>query len=128
MDLAQGFAKILVQVTKDAGHEVDPENVDHQIRALLVAGAMLGFRAGLSPDGFAAMALGSFEGLCASLNADISKCPKSKFRCSVCSEPQYETPGGLCCLNGHGGASSIDEILDHDQGVIAKIPSDGHPF
>ena len=27
--------------------------------------------------------------------------------CEVCGEPQYETPGGVCCRNGHGGAPSI---------------------
>lgn len=26
--------------------------------------------------------------------------------CSVCNEPQAETPGGLTCENGHGGAPS----------------------
>ena len=28
-------------------------------------------------------------------------------RCSVCEEPQYETPSGLTCQNGHGGAPSL---------------------
>lgn len=25
-------------------------------------------------------------------------------KCSVCGEPQYETPSGVTCKNGHGGA------------------------
>lgn len=27
--------------------------------------------------------------------------------CSVCGEPQDETPHGLVCVNGHGGADSL---------------------
>lgn len=27
--------------------------------------------------------------------------------CSVCGEQQEETPSGLCCKNGHGGAESV---------------------
>lgn len=27
--------------------------------------------------------------------------------CSVCKMPQFNTPGGLCCKNGHGGADSL---------------------
>lgn len=26
--------------------------------------------------------------------------------CSVCGQPQYETPSGITCSNGHGGADS----------------------
>lgn len=29
--------------------------------------------------------------------------------CSVCKEPQFSTPSGLVCKNGHGGAPSIEE-------------------
>ena len=29
------------------------------------------------------------------------------LKCSVCDEPQFDTPSGLTCSNGHGGASSI---------------------
>lgn len=29
--------------------------------------------------------------------------------CSVCSEPQFTTPSGDTCPNGHGGAPSLDE-------------------
>jgi hypothetical protein len=25
-------------------------------------------------------------------------------RCSICLEPQYKTPSGVTCKNGHGGA------------------------
>ena len=27
--------------------------------------------------------------------------------CSVCNEPQFETPHGTTCKNGHGGAESV---------------------
>jgi hypothetical protein len=32
--------------------------------------------------------------------------PKSKLGtvCSICGEPQFETPSGASCKNGHGGA------------------------
>ena len=29
--------------------------------------------------------------------------------CSVCGKPQFETPSGPCCENGHGGAPTIEE-------------------
>lgn len=29
--------------------------------------------------------------------------------CSVCGEPQMQTPSGLVCSNGHGGAPSLEE-------------------
>lgn len=35
--------------------------------------------------------------------------------CSVCGETQYDTPGGLTCKNGHGGAPSKDPSLDGDE-------------
>ena len=28
--------------------------------------------------------------------------------CSVCREPQFETPSGMCCSNGHRRAPSIE--------------------
>jgi hypothetical protein len=30
-------------------------------------------------------------------------------RCSVCNEPQYKTPGGDVCKNGHGGAPPLED-------------------
>lgn len=36
--------------------------------------------------------------------------PEEHPYCSVCGEPQYETPGGMTCNNGHGGAPSMDEV------------------
>ncbi len=33
--------------------------------------------------------------------------PNSGLRCADCGEPQFETPSGLVCKNGHGGADSI---------------------
>jgi hypothetical protein len=32
--------------------------------------------------------------------------------CSVCNEPQFETPGGDCCANGHGGAAPVEAVED----------------
>ena len=29
--------------------------------------------------------------------------------CAVCGEPQFETPHGVCCSNGHGGADSVEK-------------------
>lgn len=55
--------------------------------------------------------------------------------CSVCREPQFETPGGTCCANGHGGAEPaefvcppppsepltlIDRMRDHVAGQYDK--------
>ena len=33
-------------------------------------------------------------------------------RCSVCKEPQFTTPGGPSCKNGHGGADALDETKE----------------
>jgi len=27
-------------------------------------------------------------------------------KCSICGEPQFHTPSGVTCLNGHGGANA----------------------
>jgi|GEM_PF-2367875 len=43
------------------------------------------------------------------LYSSISAC-QQKFavpRCSECGEPQFMTPHGICCSNGHGGAHSL---------------------
>jgi len=29
--------------------------------------------------------------------------------CSVCGEPQFDTPSGVTCSNGHGGAPSKED-------------------
>lgn len=39
----------------------------------------------------------------------------SEFRhtgkmCSVCGFAQYDTPGGPCCENGHGGAAAQGDV------------------
>ena len=34
---------------------------------------------------------------------------KKVLHCSVCGEEQFDTPGGLCCKNHHGGAPSKEE-------------------
>ena len=31
--------------------------------------------------------------------------------CSVCKEPQFETPSGVTCVNGHGGADPLEETV-----------------
>lgn len=28
-------------------------------------------------------------------------------KCSICGEPQFNTPSGITCVNGHGGADSV---------------------
>ena len=33
----------------------------------------------------------------------------AKTLCSLCREPQFETPSGITCKNGHGGAPSIEK-------------------
>lgn len=50
---------------------------------------------------------------------DGDAAPKGpKLYCSVCGEPQMDTPSGLACKNGHGGASAEDtqdvEISEDD--------------
>lgn len=35
---------------------------------------------------------------------DWSQLTPTNTSCSVCGEHQYETPGGITCQNGHGGA------------------------
>lgn len=32
----------------------------------------------------------------------------TKLLCSICKKPQFETPSGLVCEEGHGGADSIE--------------------
>jgi len=32
-----------------------------------------------------------------------------ELHCSVCGEPQFKTPGGMTCKNGHGGAPAKEE-------------------
>ena len=29
------------------------------------------------------------------------------YLCRICGKPQYETPSGAVCENGHGGADSV---------------------
>lgn len=35
--------------------------------------------------------------------------PLTGTKCSVCKEPQYQTPSGDTCKNGHGGAPALVE-------------------
>jgi hypothetical protein len=32
--------------------------------------------------------------------------PAGEKHCAVCGERQFDTPSGICCVNGHGGADS----------------------
>lgn len=34
------------------------------------------------------------------------------YACSVCGLGQYETPSGVTCPNGHGGALPAEEVVD----------------
>lgn len=46
----------------------------------------------------------------AALGARIGVAPKKELndlRCSVCIEPQFDTPSGVVCKNGHGGALGV---------------------
>lgn len=39
----------------------------------------------------------------------ITSYPLTGTKCSVCGEPQHDTPGGPCCASGeHGGADPLD--------------------
>lgn len=39
----------------------------------------------------------------------MTKVKRTKLLCSVCGEPQANTPHGLVCENGHGGADSLEK-------------------
>lgn len=41
--------------------------------------------------------------------ADTGELKKTGTYCSVCGGPQYSTPAGDTCNNGHGGAPGLDE-------------------
>ncbi len=34
--------------------------------------------------------------------------PPNGLLCVECRQPQYETNGGACCMNGHGGAPGVE--------------------
>lgn len=38
--------------------------------------------------------------------------------CEICQAPQYDTPGGVCCKNGHGGANSIVVDASNFEGSV----------
>jgi len=45
--------------------------------------------------------------------------------CSVCGEPQFETPSGMTCKNGHGGADPKPELeLTESQETAVALISD----
>ena len=31
-------------------------------------------------------------------------------KCSICHQPQYQTPSGITCANGHGGCDGTDDV------------------
>jgi hypothetical protein len=39
----------------------------------------------------------------------VTDFPATGTRCSVCGEPQYKTPHGVTCVNGHGGAPPLED-------------------
>ena len=43
------------------------------------------------------------------LQKPLESFPLAGTRCSVCREPQYQSPSGLTCPNGHGGADPLEE-------------------
>ena len=43
-------------------------------------------------------------------------------KCSVCGEPQFDTPSGACCTNGHGGSPAADPFADLDLGPEEEDP------
>jgi hypothetical protein len=44
--------------------------------------------------------------------AQVKKTKKKiNFICVDCGEPQFETPSGRTCKNGHGGAASIEPLV-----------------
>lgn len=45
--------------------------------------------------------------------------------CSACAEPQFETPSGVTCLNGHGGAAGVheDEVATYPWPKSANKPA-----
>jgi hypothetical protein len=36
--------------------------------------------------------------------------PENGLLCSLCREPQHESPGGAVCGNGHGGAPGVEGV------------------
>jgi hypothetical protein len=46
---------------------------------------------------------------------DIETFPLTGTKCSICKEPQYQTPSGATCRNsGHGGAPPLEEEEEVD--------------
>lgn len=41
--------------------------------------------------------------------------------CSVCREPQFQSPSGLVCKNGHGGAPTIETTNEHEGSMTTHI-------
>lgn len=42
----------------------------------------------------------------------VERVAKTTANCSVCGEPQFETPSGDVCRNGHGGAPNNGGVFD----------------
>jgi len=41
------------------------------------------------------------------MNPATTSFPPVGLDCADCGQPQYQTPSGPCCINGHGGADGI---------------------
>jgi hypothetical protein len=39
----------------------------------------------------------------------VDQYPPSGLYCPECRSPQFNTPGGSCCANGHGGLEGVRE-------------------
>lgn len=48
------------------------------------------------------------EALLCALETNTARIPTAVPLCSICRSPQFNTPHGLVCKNGHGGVESLD--------------------
>jgi hypothetical protein len=62
---------------------------------------------------------------------ELKNWPKTGKLCSICKNPQYMTPGGEACVEGHGGAPPLEEYcVEPDEQLHSSLSSDedGIPF
>ena len=57
----------------------------------------------------ALMGVATYDDWFPDLNSPIAAVQQggAGLRCIECGEPQFVTPHGICCANGHGGAPSL---------------------
>lgn len=60
-NLGEGFGWVLVQVAKNCGSDVNPEDPEQRILALMSAGALDALGANVSQDKFLALAMEAYE-------------------------------------------------------------------